>query len=116
MFHSSFCPSKACWARVNDDIGWLGRTHVYRFHINDPIYFNKSLRFSIEHGHNNNLTLDLSSVAYWYQTLPSEPLPPMPTKAERALKPMIDVRDIHRWRHEWRKNHGNDATLWGNEK
>ena len=25
------------YARVSDNIGWLGRTHVYRFHISDPI-------------------------------------------------------------------------------
>ncbi|MGD8361450.1 MAG: DUF2961 domain-containing protein, partial [Gemmatimonadota bacterium] len=44
------------YGRVNDDIGWLGRTHVYRFHVTDPVYFDESLRFSIEHGHDNNLT------------------------------------------------------------
>ena len=55
------------YARVNQETGWLGRTHVYRFHVADPIYFAKSCRYTIEHGHNNNLTLDLASVAYWYQ-------------------------------------------------
>ena len=58
------------YARFNDDIGSLGRTHVYRYHITDPVYFQKSLRFSIEHGHNNSLSLDLVSVAYWYQVEP----------------------------------------------
>ncbi len=121
-FNTSWCPKVPFqhpyygYARLNNDIGWLGRTHVYRFHISDPIYFDKSLRFTIEHGHNNVLTLDLSSVAYWYQTLPSKPFPPMPSKKERAVKPMINVRDIHRWRHEWRKSRGNDPKLWGNEK
>ena len=38
----------------------------------------KSLRVSIEHGHDNNLTLDLSSVAYWYQTEPHKTFPPLP--------------------------------------
>ena len=50
------------YGRVNDDVGWLGRTHVYRFHVVDPVYFDESLRFSIEHGHDNNLTLDLSLI------------------------------------------------------
>ena len=27
------------YPRVNNDIGWLGRTHVYRFFIEDPIFF-----------------------------------------------------------------------------
>lgn len=104
------------YGRVNNDVGWLGRTHVYRFHITDPVYFDKSLRFSIEHGHDNNLTLDISTVAYWYQRDPHKPFPPMPTRAERAPKPMIGVVDIHRWRNEWRKNMGNGPTLWGNER
>ncbi len=103
------------YARVNDDIGWLGRTHVYRFHISDPVYFNKSLRFSIEHGHNNNLTLDLASVAYWYQQEPHAEFPPLPSKAERAPKPSIGPVEIHKWRHEWRENKGGDPQLWGDE-
>ncbi|MGA7306191.1 MAG: glycoside hydrolase family 172 protein [Rhodothermales bacterium] len=104
------------YARVNDDVGWLGRTHVYRFNISDPIYFDKSLRFTIEHGHNDNLTLDLSSVAYWYQKDPHKPFPPLPDRAARADKPFIGVVDMHRWRDAWRKSMGGGATLWGNEK
>lgn len=102
-------------ARVNDDVGWLGRTHVYRFHITDPIYFNKSLRFSIEHGHNNNLTLDIATVAYWYQQAPLSVLPPIPDKEVRKAKPMIGPYEMHRWRHEYRKSQGNDPKIWGNE-
>jgi len=73
-FNASWGPktvlSDPCYgyARVNNDVGWLGRTHAYRFHISDPIYFDSSLKFTIEHGHNNNLTLDMATVAYWYQT------------------------------------------------
>jgi len=103
------------YARVNDDFGWLGRTHVYRFHIADPLYFDRSLRFTIEHGHNNNLTLDLASVAYWYQQEPHKPFPALPSREARAPKPFIGVVDIHRWRHEWRTNMGSDSTLWGGE-
>lgn len=104
------------YARVDGNTGWLGRTHVYRFHMTDPIYFNKSLRATIEHGHDNNLTLDLSSVAYWYQTEPHKPFPALPTKAGRKLMPKIDVVEIHKWRDAWRKAHGSDPKLWGNEK
>jgi hypothetical protein len=103
------------YARVNNDIGWLGRTHVYRFHISDPLYFDRSLRFTIEHGHNNNLTLDLATVAYWYQTEPHKPYPALPDRAARAPKPFIGVVDIHRWRDAWRKAMGSDPTLWGKE-
>ena len=104
------------YARVNGQTGWLGRTHVYRFHLADPIYFDKSLRFSIEHGHNNNLTLDLSSVAYWYQSEPHKPFPPFPSREARKPKPKIDEVDIHLWRDAWRKAHGSGSQLWGDEK
>lgn len=103
------------YARVNDDIGELGRTHVFRFHISDPIYFDTSLKFTIEHGHNNVLTLDLASVAYWYQTTAAR-IPAIPGKEARKPKPLIDKRDIHKWRNEWRKSRGNDPQLWGNEE
>lgn len=120
FFNTSWCPKETFshpyfgYPRVNNDIGWLGRTHVYRFFINDPVFFEKGLKATIEHGHNNNLTLDLASVAYWYQDKASV-LPKAPTKEERRLKPMINSTDIHKWRHEWRKNKGNGSTLWGNE-
>lgn len=101
------------YARVNNDIGTLGRTHVYRFHIADPVYFEKSFRFTMEHGHNNVLTLDLASVAYWYQS-EAAPLPPIPDAAARKPAPLINSYDIHRWRNEWRKSRGNSPVLWGN--
>ena len=134
FFNTSWCPKTLFnhpyygYARVNNDNGWLGRTHVYRFFVADPIYFEKSLRGTIEHGHNNNLTLDISSVVYWYQS-EAGVLPPAPTKEDRRPKAFIRDQDIHRWRHEWRKNLGNERTryisprknlgngakLWGNE-
>ena len=120
FFNTSWCPKTIFahpyygYARVNNDNGWLGRTHVYRFFISDPIYFEKSLKGTIEHGHNNNLTLDISSVAYWYQS-EAGILPPAPPKADRTPKEFIRDQDMHRWRHEWRKNSGNGSKLWGNE-
>jgi len=104
------------YARVNGGTGWLGRTHVYRFHLADPVYFDKSLRFSIEHGHDNNLTLDLSSVAYWYQSEPHKPFPAFPSREARKPKPKINEVDIHLWRDAWRKANGSGSQLWGNEK
>ncbi len=120
-FCTSWCPQELYqhpffgFARVNQSLGWLGRTHAYRFHIQDPIYYQKSLRASIEHGHANNLTLDLCSVAYWYQTEPHKPFPPMRPKEERQPMPPIGVVEIHRWRHAWRQVRG-EGKLWGNEK
>jgi hypothetical protein len=68
---------------------YTGRHSMYRFHIEDPIPFEKSLRFSIEHGHANDRGDDYSSVAYWYQTEP-----------HKKFLPLIDVKDrlpIDRW-------------------
>lgn len=103
------------YPRVNGETGWLGRTHVYRFHITDPIHFEKSCRFTIEHGHNNALTLDLASVAYWYQDQPAR-LPRSFTREERKPLPAITPSDIHLWRDAWRRQMGNGPKLWGNER
>ncbi|MFH1742307.1 MAG: glycoside hydrolase family 172 protein [bacterium] len=102
------------YARVNDNIGWLGRTHCYRFHMEDPIHFAKSLRASIEHGHANCLTLDLCTVAYWYQTEPHKTFPVLPPKEKRQPMPEISHCEIHRWRHAWREWMGG-GLLWGHE-
>jgi len=94
--------------------GWMGRTHVYRFHISDPIYFDKSLRFTIEHGHNNALVLDLRSVAYWYQSQ-AVGVPAIQSKEQRKIMPAITPVEILKWRDAWRKSKGNGKALWGNE-
>jgi len=104
------------YARVNEDFGWQGRTHVYRFHITDPVYFDRSLRATIEHGHNNNLTLDMASVAYWYQADPHKAFPDLPDREARAPKPFIQHWQIHQWRDAWRREMGADPRLWGNEQ
>jgi len=65
----------------NED--WTGKHSMYRFHVEDPIAFEKSIRVTIEHGHANDRSDDISSVAYWYQTEPHKPFPPMPPAQER---------------------------------
>lgn len=99
--------------RNNDDprYGWAGRMHYYRFHLEDPIRFQRSLRASIEHGHANGMVLDLASVAYWYQTEP-KPAPEIPPAKQRAPRPLTTVEDVHRWRAEWLRKHGADRR-WG---
>lgn len=103
------------YPRVNNETGWLGRTHIYRFFITDPIYFDKSCKFTIEHGTNDNLTLDLASVSYWYLDKASS-LPESPTKEERQPKPVIGASQINTWRNAWRDANGGDMQLWGNER
>lgn len=117
FFNTSWCPKELYshpyfgYPRVNNETGWLGRTHLYRFFIADPMYFDKSIKVSIEHGHNNCLTLDLQSVAYWYQDK-AEKLPRSFSKEERKFKGIIGPTNIHYWRNEWRINKGNDPHQW----
>jgi hypothetical protein len=72
---------------------WTGSHTMYRFHIQDPIYFQRSLRASIEHGHANDRADEYTSVAFWYQREPHAafvPLLPveqrMPVSAWRIVK------------------------------
>jgi hypothetical protein len=53
-------------------LNWHGKITYYRYHIEDPIYFNKQIIVSIEHGHDNHRKDDWSSTAYWYQKEPHE--------------------------------------------
>ncbi|HAQ21249.1 MAG TPA: hypothetical protein DCR40_18760 [Prolixibacteraceae bacterium] len=121
FFNTSWCPKELFqhpyygYPRVNNETGWLGHTHVYRFFIADPVYFDNSCKFTIEHGHNNNLTLDLASVAYWYQDKASA-LPRTFTKEERVHKPIIGASEIHKWRDAWRIENKEKSKLWGDEK
>jgi hypothetical protein len=62
---------------------YTGRHSMYRFHIEDPVTFDKSLRVTIEHGHANDRGDDYSSVAYWYQAEPHKKFPPLAAVAER---------------------------------
>ena len=65
------------------------RSSVYRFHLAQPIPFQKSFKATIEHGSANHRSDNFYSVAYWYQANPHEPLPPLPPVEQRlpALQP-----------------------------
>ena len=62
------------------------RFGMYRWHITDPVRFDQDLRVTIQAlGWRNDrrylpLQDDISSVAYWYQTLPSEHFPKLPER------------------------------------
>jgi hypothetical protein len=62
---------------------WGGKTGMYRFYVHDPVRFQRSIRVTIEHGHNNDYANDYSSVAYWYQREPHRPFSPLPSIEER---------------------------------
>lgn len=59
------------------------RWSVYRFHLDSPIPFTKSLRATIEHGAANDRGDNFYSVAYWYQTEPHAVFPALPPVGDR---------------------------------
>lgn len=61
------------------------RVAAYRWHIPDPIPFQDSIRVELEHGHANESVADYATMAYWYQTEPHQPLPPLPPPDERRV-------------------------------
>lgn len=67
---------------LGGDENWKGKITYYRYHIQDPISFKKSIKVTIEHGHNNNRNDDWSTTAYWYQTT-----------QHSAFAPIIPVED-----------------------
>lgn len=65
-----------------------GRYCLYRWHADNPIAFERSLKFTIEHGHANDRGDCFYSVGYWYQSEPYTNFPALPSAADRhpALK------------------------------
>ncbi|HEV2133013.1 MAG TPA: glycoside hydrolase family 172 protein [Terracidiphilus sp.] len=61
-----------------------GRYSMYRWFLEGPLAFEKSIRVTIEHGAANNRSDNFFSTAYWYQAEPHAPFPPLPAPAERV--------------------------------
>ena len=90
-FNTAWCPTQTYHAPYHGITlpggeNWSGQISLYRFHIEDPVVFHSSIRVTIEHGHANKRSDDLSSVAYWYQTLPHRPFD-LPRVDERLPRP-----------------------------
>ena len=72
--------------RTNDLYTSQKRFGMYRFHITDPIRFEKKLKVTIQAlgwrsgGRYLPLQDDISSVAFWYQTLPTAKFPKLPDR------------------------------------
>jgi hypothetical protein len=66
-----------------------GRVAAYRWHLADPVRFRDSLRVELEHGHGNEEVADYATTAFWYQTEPHRPMPPLPPPDERRV---LDVK------------------------
>lgn len=78
--------SGLAWYELEDQMNW-GKVCVYRYHIVDPVPFEKNIRISIEHGHANHRTDDYSSVAYWYQDEPHKKFAPILPAISRVPNP-----------------------------
>lgn len=90
-FNTAFCPKEEFSSPYHgltvysgsDDWPWGGKNSMYRFHVEDPIRFTRSIKVTIETGHDNALANDYSSTAYWYQRGVNETLPPLPPVESR---------------------------------
>ena len=99
---------------------------IYRWHTDDPICFNESLKVTIQQmGYGSEKAVrpvlkeefrrfpaagekpdgdmcyydrsdDFSSVAYWYQTLPTVPFPPLPDREARLAGCLTDAETVRR--------------------
>jgi hypothetical protein len=61
-----------------------GRYCLYRWHIESPLAFEKSIRVTMEHGHANHRSDNFYTTAYWYQAEPHAAFPALPAPADRA--------------------------------
>ncbi len=77
--------------RPDNDYRSQLRMGMYRWHIMDPIRFDQDLRVTMQAlgwGYNRRylpLQDDIASVAYWYQTLPTAPFPPLPDRDQLMI-------------------------------
>ena len=94
-YHCAYCPTQEYNAPYhgiilnsgNDEWRWKGKNTVYRYHIEDPIRFRKSILVNIEHGHANKLSNDYSSTAYYYLSKPRRGGPKLPKVEARLPRP-----------------------------
>jgi hypothetical protein len=104
-FNMAWCPTQ----EFNDPYygtslpggkNWAGKITLYRYHIEDPVIFNDSIKVTIEHGHNNHRSDDYSSTAYWYQNEPHMRFEPMPPSDMRLpldeIKP-FDEKEVRKY-------------------
>jgi hypothetical protein len=90
VFSAGCCPDEEFWGaytgfylieNLNGKYG--GKNQMYKFYVNDPVRFQRSIRVTIEHGHANNFENDYTSTAFWYQKEPHKVHPVLPSAQER---------------------------------
>ena len=62
----------------------------YVHHLENPVRFQKDIKVTIEHGHGNHLSNEMSSVGYWYQNEPHKPFGIVPVQQR---KPVLRAED-----------------------
>ncbi len=81
-------------ASLNED----GFISMYRWHLPDPVYWRKDIRVTIQQIGHKGTSLnpeeymnqlyerqdDWSTATFWYEPIPSAPLPPFPSVEERT--------------------------------
>ncbi len=86
LYHSSY---QGCTLDLKNDFFKHGLISLYRWHGPDPIYFQKSLKATIQQiglkeGGLYERSDDWCSVAYWYQAKPISRREPLPDRAART--------------------------------
>lgn len=90
-FNTAWCPQQEYSSphhgiTLGGSDNWSGQISLYRFHVEDPVTFERSIRVTIEHGHANKRSDDYSTVAYWYQSEPHKPFSILPVE-QRIPRP-----------------------------
>jgi len=93
MYYDSFSSLYAGFYEVKDSTieGFVGIFGQYRWHVVDPVRFDKDLRITVQSlgwGPDGYLPLedDLASVAYWYQLEPHNSFPKLPVDEKLIIK------------------------------
>jgi hypothetical protein len=74
------------------------RFGLYRWHVMDPIRFDRDLRVTIQAlgwqsgGRYLPLQDDIASVAFWYQAEPHAPFPTLPTRDKMVIPPLPEKK------------------------
>ena len=96
MYYDSFSSLYSGFAEVRDSTidGFIGIFGQYRWHVLDPVRFDKDLRITVQSlgwGPDGYLPLedDLASVAYWYQIEPHNKFPELPSNDKLIIKKKI---------------------------
>ncbi len=94
-YHCAYCPTQEYNAPYHGVLmyngsgkwRWKGKQSVYRYHIEDPLRFRRSILVTIEHGHANRLSNDYASTAYYYLSEPSRGGEVLPGVEKRLPRP-----------------------------